>query len=224
MYCSNNCIKWKNNTCDGDSFCQRKYKLDFLFDRSLLAIKQREHVDLYLDRDGCDKEAFTTLKSIEKNVLNFVQEGKNLYIHSTISGNGKSSWAVRLLQSYFNKIWASTDLDCRGLFVHIPRYLLSIKDAISEKNEYASHIKENILNADLVVFDEIGTKSITTFECENLLNIISARIDSGKSNVYTSNLTPSDLREKLGDRLYSRIVNLSTDIELFGRDKRILVK
>ena len=29
-----------------------------------------------------------------------------------------------------------------------------------------------------------------------------------------------EIKERLGDRLYSRIVNLSTDIELFGSDKR----
>lgn len=224
MYCSNNCIKWKNNECSVDSFCPRKYKLDFLFEQSLLTQKQKEHVDLYLDKSGIDKEAFVKLKNIESNIKKFVEEGKNLYIHSTITGNGKSQWSIRLLQAYFNKIWSSTDLECRGLFVHVPRYLLSIKDALNEKNEYAEHIKKNILEADLVVFDEIGTKSITVFESENLLNIISTRIDNGKSNVYTSNLTPEELKEKLGDRLYSRIVNLSTDIEFFGQDKRIISK
>ena len=33
-------------------------------------------------------------------------------------------------------------------------------------------------------------------------------------------MTDEEFKEKLGDRLYSRIVNLSTNIELFGQDKR----
>ena len=45
-----------------------------------------------------------------------------------------------------------------------------------------------------------------------------------KLEVYASNLTPQELRDRLGDRLYSRIVNLSTDIELFGSDKRGISK
>ena len=41
-----------------------------------------------------------------------------------------------------------------------------------------------------------------------------------KSNIYTSNVTGQELKDKLGERLYSRIVNLSTNIELRGTDKR----
>ena len=52
--------------------------------------------------------------------------------------------------------------------------------------------------ADLVVFDEIGFKATTQFESENLLNIINCRIDACKSNIYTTNATPEDLREKNG--------------------------
>jgi hypothetical protein len=37
-------------------------------------------------------------------------------------------------------------------------------------------------------------------------------------------MSPEELREKIGDRLYSRVVNLSVDIELHGLDKRGFVK
>lgn len=226
MFCSTNCIKYKEDRCDYEStgFCVRKFKLDYLYDNALITEKQRNHIDLYTDVDGTDLEAFTSLKNIENDVCNFIKEGRNLYIHSLGVGNGKTSWALRIIQSYFNKIWSDSDLECRGLFVYVPRYLLAIKEALSEKSEYVDHIKENILKADLVIFDEIGTKSSTVFENENLLNIISTRIDCGKSNIYTSNLTPEELQEKLGDRLYSRIVNLSTNVELFGKDKRVIAK
>ena len=42
----------------------------------------------------------------------------------------------------------------------------------------------------------------------------------GKSNIYTSNMTANELNERLGSRLYSRIQNLSVDIEFAGSDKR----
>ena len=106
------------------------------------------------------------------------------------------------------------------LFINVPRFLLSLKDNISEKSDYVQHIKENVLTCDLVIWDEIGTKSLSTFEHENVLNLVNARIDSGKSNIYTSNLTNDELHTAVGDRLYSRIVELSSDIELVGSDKR----
>ena len=106
------------------------------------------------------------------------------------------------------------------LFINVPRYLISLKESITTPNEYVSHIKKNIFDADIVVFDELGIKAATTFEFENLLNFINTRIDLGKSNIYTSNMTSTELNDRLGSRLYSRIQNMSVDIELKGSDKR----
>ena len=157
---------------------------------------------------------------IEENIEKFVETGSNLYIHSLISGNGKTEWSLRLLQSYINKIWFKSDLRCRVLFVNVPRYLIALKESITTPSEYVDHVKKHIFDADIVVFDEIGIKAATTFEFENLLNFINTRLDLGKSNIYTSNLTAHELNERLGSRLYSRIMNMSVDIEFRGSDKR----
>jgi DNA replication protein DnaC len=68
----------------------------------------------------------------------------------------------------------------------------------------------------LVVWDDIAIKTATTYEMENLLSIIDYRLNSGKSNIYTSNLFGSELSQRLGERLYSRIINLSEIIEFSG--------
>ena len=194
--------------------------MNYLYEQSLLSVKQRHHKPLRLDADGTDRNEFNKLKSIEDNIEKFVETGTNLYIHSPISGNGKTEWSLRLLQSYIGKIWFKSDLRCRVLFINVPRYLISLKESITTPSEYVDHIKKNIFNADIVVFDEIGIKAATTFEFENLLNFINTRIDLGKSNIYTSNLTAAELNDRLGSRLYSRIINMSVDIELHGADKR----
>ena len=74
------------------------------------------------------------------------------------------------------------------------------------------------------MWDELGIKNCTQFEFENLLNMINSRIDLGKSNIYTSNLSREELLERVGERLYSRIINLSYDVELNGVDKRGLIR
>lgn len=145
-----------------------------------------------------------------------------LYLTDNCIVTHNTSWALRLTQSYLNKIWFKCELSCKVLFINVPRFLLELKNNISEKNEYITHIKENVLLADLVIWDEIGSKGLTQFEHENVLNYINARIDMGKSNIYTSNLNELDLHQAVGDRLYSRIVNNSINIELKGKDKRSL--
>ena len=99
---------------------------------------------------------------------------------------------------------------------------MSLKDNISEKNEYVQHIKNNIMEADLVVWDEVGVKAVTQFEHEHLLNLINLRLLEGKSNIYTSNLSGGELYQMLGDRLYSRIVVASESVVFSSFDKRHL--
>jgi DNA replication protein DnaC len=189
---------------------------------ALMSESQKKRIALKVDEDGTDLEQFKQLAAIENNIVNFINEGKNLYLHSANCGNGKSSWSIRLAQAYFNKIWARTEGKCRVLFISVPRYLLAIKDNISNKNTYAEYIKENVLEADLVIFDDIAAKMGSEFELTHLLNIIDNRISLGKSNIYTSNLNRQQLYNALGERLTSRVANMSIDIELRGADKRVL--
>lgn len=207
--------------CDKD-FCLRKYKMDSLYSAALVTDSQKQHLVLRVDADGTDLEQFKQLANIEQNICKFVAEGKNLYLHSANCGNGKSSWSLRLTEAYFNKIWARSETKCRVLFISVPRFLLALKDSISAKNAYVDYIKENVLEADLVIWDDIAAKMGSEFELTHLLNIIDNRLALGKSNIYTSNLNKQQLYTALGERLTSRIANMSIDIELHGADKRIL--
>lgn len=216
---------YKNNCngidCDQD-FCMRKYRLDCLYDNSLLTSKQKQVGKLFTDKDGTDLHEFQQLAAIEKKMDEFVASGANLYLHSYNCGNGKTSWSIRLLISYFNKIWMKSNFKCQGLFISVPRYLLAIKESISSKNEYADFVNKYVLDTDLIIWDDIATKIGTEFELNHLLNMINTRMDNGKSNIFTSNLGSKELSNALGERLASRICNKSIDIELHGADKRYL--
>ncbi len=226
-YLKNSCWKYLNTEAeckDSTIYCPKLFRIDYLYNEALLTQKQRAHKALRFDADGTDRTAFIKLKEIEQNIESFVENGESLYLHSNICGNGKTEWALRLLQSYIGKIWHKSDLRCRVLFVSVPMYLIALKDSISNTNEYAEHVKQNVMQADIVVFDDLATKGATQFEMEHLFSIIDCRINNGKSNIYTSNVSGQELRDKVGDRLYSRIVNLSTNIELLGADKRGMTK
>lgn len=219
---TNNCYKYTTDkSCqEQDVFCPKLFRLNYLYDNALLSNSQRQNTVLRCDSDGTDIQEFRQLKQISNNIEKFVNNGQNIFIHSHITGNGKTEWAIKLIQAYFNSIWWKTDFRCRALFINVPRLMLNIKDNISNPSEYIKHIKSNIETADIVVWDEIGTKAPTQFEFDNLFNMINVRIDNNKTNIYTSNLNENELKLVLGDRLYSRICNLSIDIEFHGADKR----
>lgn len=191
-----------------------------LYENALMTDKQKEHVQLRLDADGTDRDIFTYLKTVEEHIDQFICEGQNLYLHSNQCGNSKTSWAIRLLQSYINSTWYKANIDECALFINVPRFLIELKNNISQRSAYAEGVLKHVNIAKVVVWDEVGTKSLSAYEHENLLTYINARLDSGLSNIYTSNLTPGELKEAVGDRLYSRIVNNSIDLCFKGADKR----
>lgn len=208
------------NHIDCDKFCLKKYKTDYYFNVGFIPIDKRIKFPLRIDNDGKDEVAFTRLVEIEGNISNFVNEGKNLYIYSCNCGNGKTSFAFRMLRSYINQQWLNKEMHPIVMFISVPRFLLELKANISKRSEYIEDIENNIFDCDLVVWDDIGNKMGTEFEVTHLLNLIDTRINLNKSNIYTSNLGKDDLHTTLGDRLYSRIYNYSECIELVGKDKR----
>lgn len=220
-YLVDNC-KLNSNCKYVECTCIRFFKIDFLLTNALLSDNQKVKKKLVVDENGVDKDKFEQLLTIQKNIKSFVDSGNNLYIHSCIPGNGKTSWAIRLLQAYIHKIWPESPLECRCLFINVPKFLLELKSNISKHSDYIEFINENILKADLVVWDDIATKSATEFEHEHLLSLIDNRLFENKSNIFTSNINPENLSLLLGDRLASRIKQ-SKIIEFKGKDKRGVV-
>ena len=220
-----NCRKYREGTCpiinpNVDQFCIKWFKIDELQNEALLTEKQKIPIKFKLDKDKTDKKAFDRLKEIRENIVDFVNQGKNLYIYSHYTGNSKTYWSISLLRAYFESIWYKTGIKCRGLFINVPKYFISLKDSFNNYSEYIDHIKKNVLTADLVVWDDIATKGFTEFETESLLNIINNRVDAGKANIYTSNLAGEELKQAMGDRLYSRVANMSEMIIFKSTDKR----
>ena len=169
-YLQDTCKKFAEGNCNSlqDTYCPRISKVDYLYDQALIPVRQRKRFPLRPDPDGTDREQFKQLKQAELHIEDFIDRGANLLIYSPWYGNGKTSWAIRLLQAHIENIWYKTDLRCRGLFVSVPRCMLAMKNSISNVDEYAQHIEKNILDADIVIFDDIATKGMTQYEMEKL--------------------------------------------------------
>ena len=147
---------WYKSICDhskcGNEFCIRHYKIDALTYMATLEGKQKYPVQL--KPDVVDLEAFKKLKNIKTNIKDFVESGKNLLIYSEHTGNGKTEWLKKLLLAYFDSIWPFTDIECRGLFISMPKFISAMKANISKEDPYYKYVMDNIIDADVVIFDE----------------------------------------------------------------------
>ena len=205
----------KENNCELN--CIRYNNMKILVDNSGLPYDLQFPQILLPEK--VDEKAFNSLNNIKSNIELFVKEGGLLYLWGRTCGNGKTTWCSKLLMTYFNKIWAYSQLNCRGIYLYTPTFLNALKTQFlsnTDLTEYISIIKK----ADLLILDDLGTGQLTSSDKNNLLDIIDYRLNSHKSTIFTSNLDYNQLVELFGDRLASRIYNSSTIIELRGSDRR----
>lgn len=213
---------------DGDvvgGFCIKKYKIDYFLKEDVSGIPDnKRHLKgtLTIDQDGTDDKAFSRLFWIESNIKDYFTDGKQLFIYSSTTGNGKTSWAYRLLCAYVEAVWKPKRVDhAVVLFVNVPRYLRAVKSRYSKgQDEYADMIDEGVKTADLVAWDDIGFVESSDFDMSYLYEKIDSRVNRNLSNIYTSNLGSRELMSNLDARLFSRTFTDSEQIELRGKDKR----
>ena len=143
-----------------------------------------------------------------------------LYLTNDCIVTHNTSWAIKMLQEYFNQVWYGNRYRCRGLFIFVPGFLNDIKKNINNPSREFNDLVSRISKADLVVWDDIGANKLSEFDHTQLLSYIDQRNLDLKSNIYTGNLDYNELQEALGNRLLSRVWNNSIRVKLLGEDRR----
>lgn len=213
---------WYENVCSTVTHncrtgCIRYLEMLHLLEQS--NIPESRWYPVTMSPDDCDYAAFCDLADIKDMMHNFVSKGSNLYLYSTKTGNGKTTWAIKLMLKYFNDVWPGNGFKCRGLFIHVPTFLTRMKNFNALDEEF-ERIKSELLDVDLVIWDDIASTELSSYDHSQLLTYIDQRILGEKSNIFTGNLGNPEITKALGIRLASRVWNSSTRIELKGRDKR----
>lgn len=176
-------------------------------------IPKRYLQDIPLRPSKKDLKVFTELKDIQNNVKKFVDDGKNLLICSHQCGNGKTTFATKILKSYIHAVRnISFKNDTPALFINVNSFLNEKKLAINDVEiaQKVQNIEKCILSAKLVVFDDIADKSLSEYDINTMYYWLDYRTANMKSCIYTTNQLPDELQKTLNGKVYSRIVNYST--------------
>ena len=215
--------------CYADSYCQKDrsqcsdlcggYRvLRALY--SLSKIPENYKYNIALTPQIKDIDAFETLNGFKENILQEVEGGSNLYIWGKSTGCGKTSWACKIMSHYFRKIAFSSGLENEGLYIYLPVFLDDLRNAFDEKDLEFEVELEMVKRCKLLIIDDIGSEKLTEWVRERIVSIIHTRVSNGLSTIYTSNLSPEELKEEMGDRISSRILGGSKIVEIKGADRR----
>ena len=212
---------WYKNVCTEEcsNACIRYLEMKYLMENS--NIPKAKQIPQSLTAPKCDMPSYKRLAAIKDDIEVFVNCGCNLYIASTITGNGKTSWAIKLMLKYFDNVWPGNGFRPRALFIHVPTFLLKCKDFNSKDQDFED-MKSLISNIDLVVWDDIASTDVSAYDYSQLLMYIDNRLLNEKSNIFTGNYSDRmALEKRVGMKLASRIWSDTTEVVVFkGGDMR----
>ena len=137
-------------------------------------------------------------------------------------GNGKTHLAVALA-------CAAIDLDKPTKFVRETDLLNDIKASYDDNKgddiPSQAQILDELNDTWLLVIDDLGSERVKPESLGWYQGILYAVIDAlhtkGRSLVFTTNLGPDALAERLGPRLISRLGDMGGGVQMDGRDRRI---
>jgi DNA replication protein DnaC len=81
-----------------------------------------------------------------------------------------------------------------------------------------------LVPSELLVIDDLGVERPTEWVSEQLYRIVDERYRNCLPLFVTTNLTGVQLRDRLGDRLVSRLAEMCISVRLDGKDRRLVGK
>ena len=164
-------------------------------------------------------EKYTKESEIAHAYMITLGNGENtqgVYIFGA-SGLGKTHLAIGLLKKRMEQ-------GKTGLFVVVPELMESLRRCLREGGD-DFEILQALYNVDCLVLDDLGAEKATEWVAERLYLVINQRYLSNRMTIITSNCTPQEMEERLGQqgkRITSRVLEMCKIIPLVGKDYRIL--
>jgi DNA replication protein DnaC len=187
--------------------------------------KRYEHCDL----DSYNTSNDESQKKAKADVIRFLEKYPLIDIGLLFLGNcgvGKTHLAVALLKQLIIEKGDS------GLFYDFRDLLREIQaswNSVSQTTEW--EVLKPVLEANILVLDELGANKPTEWVRDTIAHIINCRYNDKKLTIFTSNYldTPSKqgeetLADRIGVRLRSRLYEMCKEVEIRGKDFRQEIK
>ncbi|WMI81457.1 ATP-binding protein [Anaerotignum sp. MB30-C6] len=210
--------------------CLKRRLMDKLYDQSnvrdIIKVENFDNFDFSLYNTTASKEEGLSPKAnaekLYRRALAFVEEfgnGANLLIYGG-TGLGKTFLCNCIAKDLLEKGHTVLYLTAGQLF----RKLEEQKFHRDDDEEEAKEWDQELLEAELLIIDDLGTEFATIFTASELFRIINDRKLAKKAVVISTNLGPTELMNLYSDRVTSRFFGEFEQMKFFGDDIRIVKK
>jgi len=192
---------------------ERQRRLDKLFAKSRLGAR---FLKCTFDRFELWYPGLDEPLAIAKDfATNFVSgSGKGLLLAGPY-GSGKTHLAAAIMQYLLGKFYPCA-------FVVVPELLDRIMSTFKRNSEEsAEDIYESIRSADLVVMDDLGAEVVADWVQPKLYTLINGLYTRNVSLIITTNCSMEELKERVGGRAYSRLIEMTEGVPVVAPDYRM---
>lgn len=174
-----------------------------------------------------------------KNIKKYIENGKGLFLTGNV-GTGKTHLVVAIID-YIARMFKGRFKDVtyregiinrvisgaviyRITFTTAIDMLSKIKFSFNRKykeDKTTEEIIEKFKDCELLIIDDLGPEKATEWVQEIFYSIIDYRYRELKPTIITTNLTDIEIKEKLSERLISRIYEMCKGVKFKGKDYRI---
>jgi DNA replication protein DnaC len=186
--------------------------------RKLSAVIPKRYRGASFDRPPVTQIEPTVVAAVRRYVSEIdanLDAGRGLWLMGDV-GTGKTTLAM---------IVSRTAIE-QGRTVAIysmPRLLSELRttfDADAETSYLG--LLDSLASIDLLHLDDVGAERTSDWVLEQLYSIVNARYEDERAMVITTNKSYEELKEQIGERTVSRLVEMCGDpLPLFGSDRRV---
>jgi DNA replication protein DnaC len=187
--------------------------------RSLSGVIPRRFRGVSFDRPPVteiDPRVVRIVREYVRDIDARLDEGQGLWLMGDV-GTGKTTLAMLVSRHALEAR--------RAVAIYsLPRLLAEIRKTYEEGAEHSYlQLLERLAAVDLLHLDDLGAERSNEWVLEQLYSIVNARYEEGRAMVITTNLRPDELREQIGARTVSRLVEMCGEPwPLWGHDRRTL--
>jgi DNA replication protein DnaC len=186
--------------------------------RKLAGVIPRRYQGVSFDRPPVTQIDPTVVRAVRRYVDTLeehLEAGRGIWFQGDV-GTGKTTLAMLI----------SAEALRQGHSVAIyslPRLLGLLRETFNDESEASlSTLLDRLAAVELLHIDDVGAEQSSPWVLEQLYTIVNTRYEDGRAIVLTTNLEPPALREQIGERTVSRLVEMCGDpLPLFGADRRM---
>lgn len=197
--------------------CARKLKNDYLLKQSGFSRAPRAFEESNFSIFD-DPKYFT---SLYEKMKDWTQKRSSKIKNIVLCGN-TGTGKTFLLECMLTELIKNGRLTLYTTAFNLGQTFLKYHVAPEDKKQ---SVLENVLSCEVLIIDDLGSEPMLRNVTEEYLYLtLNERLTSGLSTIISTNLTPDELKDRYGERVFSRLINKNQNLLLKFENRDLRLK